>query len=170
MVIPYRTTKLNPPIVLLWVQLPNLIPANKSGYMVLLYLPQFILCDNTPAFLNKVIVRENEKVDESSGACSSLGCGGDEILQGCVESDDRNQVLLFNSQPSWNRENTSCITTTESGHLIYHGFSAYGLLRPRLFANLQFSRGTHYEDSLWMKKRDELGYMWSQSSSFNTRC
>ena len=37
MVIPYRTAKLNPPIFLQWrfrAQLPNLIPANISGYTV----------------------------------------------------------------------------------------------------------------------------------------
>ena len=49
MVIPYRTAKLNLPIFLQWrfgAQPPNLIPANISGYTILLYLKLFgyIVC------------------------------------------------------------------------------------------------------------------------------
>ena len=61
--------------------------------------PHWVLRDGTgsSAFLDKVIVREDEEVNKSSSACSSLGGGGDEILQCRVESDGRDQVLLFNS-------------------------------------------------------------------------
>ena len=60
----------------------------------------WILGYNHSALLDEVIVREDEEVHKSSGAGSSLSCGGDEILQGCVESDGGDQVLLFNSQSS----------------------------------------------------------------------
>ena len=61
------------------------------------FSPHWVLRDGSSAFLNEVIVSEDEEVDESSGAGSSLGGGGNEILQCRVKSDGRDQVLLFNS-------------------------------------------------------------------------
>jgi hypothetical protein len=72
----------------------------KFVYSIHCYLPQFVFRDGTSAFLDEVVVREDEEVYESSGAGPSLSSGGDEILQCRVESDGRDQVLLFNSQPS----------------------------------------------------------------------
>ena len=61
------------------------------------FSPHWVLRDGSSAFLNEVIVSKDEKVNESSGTGSSLGGGGNEILQRRVESDGRDQVLLFNS-------------------------------------------------------------------------
>ena len=40
--------------------------------------------------------------------------------------------------------------------VIYHDSSTCGLLRPKLFANLQFFHGIHYEHSLWRKEVTSL--------------
>ena len=61
------------------------------------FSPHWVLRDGSSAFLDEVIVSEDKEVNESSGAGSSLGGGGNEKLQRCVKSDGRDQVLLFNS-------------------------------------------------------------------------
>ena len=69
--------------------------------------PHGILGHNSPTFLYEVIVRNDKKVNKSSGAGTSFSCGRDEKLQGCVESDGRDQVLLFNSQLTCMRRSKS---------------------------------------------------------------
>ena len=51
--------------------------------------------DNGSAGLNEAVVCEHKEVGEGCGACPSTHRGGDEVLQGSVEGEGGEQVLLL---------------------------------------------------------------------------
>ena len=64
------------------------------------FSPHIIFRDISSAFLYELIVCKDKKVHKSSGAGSSFSGGWNEVLQGGVMSNGRNEVLLIHSQPS----------------------------------------------------------------------
>ena len=118
------------------------------------FSPHLVLGYGSPAFLDEVIVSEDEEVYEGRGARSSLGCGGDEVLQGRIESDSRDEVLLFNSKASYGNQKSPKIRDEFMCTIVlffYHDSLACGPLEPKHSASFQSTPDTHYEHFLQRK-------------------
>ena len=56
--------------------------------------------DNGSTGLDEVVVCEHQEVGEGRGARPCTHCGGDEVLQGSVEGEGGEQVLLLHFEAS----------------------------------------------------------------------